>query len=93
MMAPKITKLELVVFQDDINNMGTDYNGFNTVFHEGNVMISRPSILKIHTDVGLVGEYVGRVLLNLNGKPQFVVQRLVAHGEDQMERVSQMVER
>ena len=29
--------------------------------------------------VGLVGEYVGRVLLNLNGKPQFVVRRVVAN--------------
>lgn len=42
---------------------------------------------------GLVGEYVGRILLNVNGKPQFVVRRLVAHGEDQTEGVSQMVGR
>lgn len=42
---------------------------------------------------GLVGEYVGRILLNVNGKPQFVVRRLVAQGEDQPERISQMVER
>ena len=32
---------------------------------------------------GLVGEYVGRILLNVNGKPQFVVRRLVAEGEEQ----------
>jgi undecaprenyl-phosphate 4-deoxy-4-formamido-L-arabinose transferase len=30
--------------------------------------------------VGLIGEYVGRVLLNINGKPQFVV-RSVADGQ------------
>ncbi len=34
---------------------------------------------------GLVGEYVGRTLLNVNGKPQFVVRRLVANGEDKTE--------
>ena len=31
--------------------------------------------------VGLIGEYIGRVLLNINGKPQFVV-RSVADGQD-----------
>ena len=39
---------------------------------------------------GLVGEYVGRVLLNVNGKPQFVVRKVIAHGEEQTERASQM---
>lgn len=29
---------------------------------------------------GLVGEYTGRVLLNINGKPQFVVRRVVIGG-------------
>ena len=32
---------------------------------------------------GLVGEYVGRILLNVNGKPQFVVRKTVSHGENQ----------
>ena len=27
--------------------------------------------------VGLVGEYLGRILLNINGKPQFVVRELI----------------
>ena len=42
---------------------------------------------------GLVGEYVGRILLNVNSKPQFVVRRLVAHGEDRMAEVSPMIKR
>lgn len=37
---------------------------------------------------GLVGEYVGRILIHVNGKPQFVVRRLVAEGEDQPAKVS-----
>lgn len=31
---------------------------------------------------GLVGEYTGRVLLNINGMPQFVVRRVVTDGVD-----------
>jgi undecaprenyl-phosphate 4-deoxy-4-formamido-L-arabinose transferase len=42
---------------------------------------------------GMVGEYVGRVLLNVNGKPQFVVRKLVADGEEQTERRSDLVRR
>jgi undecaprenyl-phosphate 4-deoxy-4-formamido-L-arabinose transferase len=31
---------------------------------------------------GLIGEYIGRILLNINGKPQFVVRRVVTGGLD-----------
>ncbi len=35
MASPKITKIEQVVFEYTIQNMGTDYNGFNGVYEKG----------------------------------------------------------
>ena len=35
MANPKITKIETVIFEYDIQNMGTDYNGFNLVYEKG----------------------------------------------------------
>ena len=37
---------------------------------------------------GLIGEYVGRILLNINGKPQFVVRRVVTHEAEQLKQKS-----
>ena len=31
----KITKIEVVVFEHEIQDMGTDYNAFNTVYEKG----------------------------------------------------------
>ena len=59
MADPKITKLELVVFSHKIQDMGKDYNGFNTVYEKGSALEMHPSILKVHTSAGIVGEYPG----------------------------------
>ena len=59
MADPKITKLELVVFGHEIQNLGSDYNGFNKVYEKGSVLPMRPSILRVHTSEGVVGEYPG----------------------------------
>ncbi|MDE0502680.1 MAG: mandelate racemase, partial [Candidatus Poribacteria bacterium] len=59
MADPKITKIEVVVYQHEIHDMGTDYNGFNTVYEKGSVLKMRPSILRIHTDAGIIGESDG----------------------------------
>ena len=37
--------------------------------------------------VGLIGEYVGRVLLNISGKPQFVVRRVETGPENRIGNV------
>ena len=58
MADPKITKLELVIFEHRIQDMGTDYNGFNQVYEAGSVINSSSTVLKIHTDTGIVGEYL-----------------------------------
>jgi len=59
MTAPRITRLEFVVYEYQIQDMGHDYNGFNLVYEKGSTLTTRPGILRIHTDAGLVGEYPG----------------------------------
>ena len=58
MAEPKITKLELVVFEHKVQDLGTDYNEFNTVYEQGSVATSHPSVFRVHTDLGVTGEYV-----------------------------------
>jgi len=58
MASPKITKLELVVFQHQIDDMGTDYNGFNQVYEAGSSVTASSTVLRIHTDTGITGEYL-----------------------------------
>ena len=62
MANPKITKIETVIFEHQIQDMGTDYNGFNLVYEKGNVLKSQSSVLRIHTDIGVIGESTGRQL-------------------------------
>ena len=57
MQEPKITQIELIVFEHKLDNLGTDYNGFNIVFEGGSEMTTQSSVLVLHTDVGITGEY------------------------------------
>ena len=59
MAEPKITKLEIVVFEHEIHNMGKDYNGFNLVYEKGSVLKQRPAVFRVHTSEGITGEYLG----------------------------------
>ena len=59
MADPKITKIEVVVYEHEIQDMGTDYNGFNMVYEKGSVYTLHPSILRIHTNTGIIGESDG----------------------------------
>ena len=57
MAAPKITKLEFVTFEYQIQNMGRDYNGFNQVYQPDSVQAARQTVFRVHTDLGVIGEY------------------------------------
>ncbi len=57
MAEPKITKIEAIVFEHQIQDMGTDYNGFNQVYEKGSVLNSQQCIVRFHTDTGVTGEY------------------------------------
>ena len=58
MADPKITQLELVVFEYQVQDLGTDYNGFNQVYEKGRVMTVRAAVLRLHTDTGVIGDYL-----------------------------------
>ena len=55
----KITKIEVVKYQDTLNNVGKDYNTFNMVYEPNGKLTTEDSILLIHTSEGITGEYVG----------------------------------
>lgn len=82
MSEPKITKIEVVSFSDELENLGMDYNGFNAVYEEGSVLKSGGSILRIHTSLGITGEYPsahalqGRVADYLLGKNPFEREKI-----------------
>ena len=59
MAEPTITKLEIVVFEHEIHDMGTDYNGFNQIYEKGSVLKQRPAVFRIHTSEGVTGDYLG----------------------------------
>ena len=53
MAAPKITRLEFVAYEHHIQDVGRDYNGFNSVYEKGSSLSTRSGILRIHTDAKL----------------------------------------
>jgi L-alanine-DL-glutamate epimerase-like enolase superfamily enzyme len=59
MADPIITKLEIHEYEYTLDNMGRDYNGFNLVYEPGGKAVARGKILRIFTDVGIVGEFAG----------------------------------
>lgn len=79
--APRITKIERVVFEHVINDLGSDYNGFNQVYEAGSRLTTRPSVLLIHTSLGITGEYVGGAL------PGNVVKYLLGKNPFERERI------
>jgi L-alanine-DL-glutamate epimerase-like enolase superfamily enzyme len=81
MTDPRITKLEQVIFEHEIQDMGADYNGFNTVYEKGSVLKMRPSILRIHTSEGVIGEAPGRSV------PPNVAQYLLGKNPFEREKI------
>ena len=57
--SPVITKVEAIHVKYSLENLGKDYNTFNMVYEAGSNLEQTTSILRLHTDIGIVGEYVG----------------------------------
>ena len=55
----KITRLELVIYEYIVENLGKDYNGFNDVYLKDAKTKRRGSILKMHTSTGITAEVPG----------------------------------
>ena len=58
-MPPRITKIESTEFAFPLEDVGTDGAGFNIVYDPGETTHRKLFGLKIHTDTGITGEYVG----------------------------------
>ena len=46
MPTPKITKLEVIVFEFKLEDLGTDYNGFNQVYEKGKISTRRQGVFR-----------------------------------------------
>jgi L-alanine-DL-glutamate epimerase-like enolase superfamily enzyme len=58
-VAPTITQIETTEFEYPLENVGLDESGFNIVYDPGETFWRKLYALKIHTDTGVTGEYVG----------------------------------
>lgn len=58
-MEPRITRIESTEFSYPIENVGTDEHGFNLVYEPGSTAERKLFGLRIETDTGVTGEYVG----------------------------------
>ncbi|GAA0310051.1 enolase C-terminal domain-like protein [Halarchaeum salinum] len=58
-MAPEITRIESTEFSYELDDVGTDEHGFNLVYEPGETTTRKLFALRVHTDEGITGEYVG----------------------------------
>jgi L-alanine-DL-glutamate epimerase-like enolase superfamily enzyme len=56
---PRITRLTVHQYRWQLDDMGTDYNGFNTVYQPGGRLQPTGYVFTIETDAGVTGEYAG----------------------------------
>lgn len=56
---PEITRIESTEFSFPLEDVGQTPEGFSLVYDPGNVTHRKTFGLKIHTDTGITGEYVG----------------------------------
>ena len=54
---PIIKKVEVIVYESKLSNVGKDYNTFNMVYEPNSTLTTRNNILRIHTSNGLIGQY------------------------------------
>ena len=73
MAQPTITQIEIVQLEHQIQGMGTDYNGFNTVYEKGGTLPQRPGIFRVHTSEGIVGEYLGGRVAQLDSVAGYLI--------------------
>ncbi len=55
--APIITKIEAIHFNHVLAEVGKDYNTFNMVYEPGGKLKQNGTILRIHTNQGIIGEH------------------------------------
>ena len=92
MAEPKIQKIELHEYTYTLRDLGTDYNGFNQVYVPGATSTQTGYVLRILTDVGLVGEYAGGSAAEYSTLPRFT-HYLIGKNPLERERIYSDVKR
>jgi L-alanine-DL-glutamate epimerase-like enolase superfamily enzyme len=80
---PRITKISVHQYAWDLQDVGTDYNGFNMVYLKGARATQKGYVCTIETDAGITGEWVG------GGPESYAQVGMVAHyliGKNALER-------
>src|SRR5215212_4541549 len=72
MAEPRISGIEVHTYTYTLDELGKDYNGFNLVYVPGSTVTQTGHIIRILTDVGVVGEYVGGSAADYAILPSFV---------------------
>jgi len=88
---PIITALELTEFEYTLQDIGTDYNGFNLVYEPGSTFTLKSVVLQIHTNIGITGEHV-TTSAQLSTLPMFA-HYLIGKNALERERIYQDVKR
>ena len=57
-MGPEVTRIELTEFEYELEDVGTDPNGFNLVYEPDSTLETSQLALRVFTDAGVTGEYV-----------------------------------
>jgi L-alanine-DL-glutamate epimerase-like enolase superfamily enzyme len=95
MAEPKITKIEIHEYTYTLSDLGTDYatgNGFNLVYVPGGTIAHKGYVLRILTDLDLVGEYAGGSAAEYSTLPRFV-HYLIGKNALERERIYSDVKR
>jgi L-alanine-DL-glutamate epimerase-like enolase superfamily enzyme len=58
-MAPTITEIEMVEFSFPLEDVGSSPNGFCLVYEPGATTDRKQFAIRVHTDTGVTGEFVG----------------------------------
>ena len=72
MAEPRISGIEVHTYTYTLDDLGKDYNGFNLVHVPGSTVTQTGHIIRILTDVGVVGEYAGGSAADYAILPSFV---------------------
>ncbi len=91
MARPIITGVELTEYTYTLQDFGKDYNGFNLVYQAGGSVTGKATVLQVHTDAGITGEYVTGAV-QIATLPMFV-DYLLGRSALERERIYQDVKR
>ena len=80
---PKITKIDVIDFEYQLQDVEPEPIVRHPIYSPGATLLTKASAIKIYTDVGLVGEYIGGPSVEYSGIP-IIAQSLI--GRNALER-------